>query len=645
MSEAVPALEPQTLFPPSAADGPITAAVRRRVLDVQVASLYQHMASASVISTVFALLLALYLTPTFGAHATYAWFACKAGIAAARFLLAQAFQRNRAAFSLDLAHRLVIASLLLDGAIWGVAGLAVLDASHETVCLLIACLASVAMLATFGLQVRLQATASYVVPLLLPMTVMLAWRGDAFGIFLSAGTLLILAQTIVTGYASETRTLREFLAHERTAEALLDRSEAMTQLEQALAQVRRQGAIKTLFLGTMSHELRTPLHGILGLTELLFQHVIEPVARHRLELIESSGRHLLELIGALLDVSRIDAGRLELHPAVFDVGNEIHNIADLYDIRCQAKGLIFHAKIRVPESPWVRGDAARIRQVLHNLLGNAVKFTQRGTVGLDVRHDGETWTFAVVDTGPGIGEPDMSSIFDAFRQVDETAARPADGTGLGLTIARELARVMGGDIHVSSALGVGSRFTFTTRLEAAPRAEIPAAPEKKPRGVARLPPGCRVLLVEDNEVNALIAGAHLVDLGAQVIRARDGKEGVGAAFAEPRPDVVLMDCRMPVMDGPHATEEIRRMERSSRRPMIPIIALTASPTDEDKEECFAAGMNGFLSKPFTVDQLVAELAKVLSAASDDRMRSHPLYDFARSLEDMEPDLFGDVTLH
>jgi CheY-like chemotaxis protein len=154
-----------------------------------------------------------------------------------------------------------------------------------------------------------------------------------------------------------------------------------------------------------------------------------------------------------------------------------------------------------------------------------------------------------------------------------------------------------------------------------------------------------VLLVEDNEVNALIAGAHLSDLGADVIRAHNGKEAVGAAFEEPRPDVVLMDCRMPVMDGHDATREIRRLEQSSRLPRLPIIALTASPTDEEKKECHAAGMTGFLAKPFSVDQLVGELAKGLRAAADDRMRSHPLYDFALSIDDMEPDLFGDITLH
>ena len=644
MSEAAPVLASARLFPRRRTDE-VSAAVRRRVRETQATSLYGHMASASIISTTFALLLAIYLTPTFGAAATYTWFACKAGIATARFVLAQAYRVRGRGWKLAITQALLIGSLVLDGAAWGVAGLGVLHASHEIVCLLVACLASVAMLATFGLQVWQRATTSFVVPMLVPMTLALAWRGDAFGLFLALGMVLVLAQTLVTGYASEQRMLREFVGHEQTAQALHDRSQALAQLEEAIEQVRRQSAIKALFLGTMSHELRTPLHGILGLTELLGQQMAEPVARHRLGLIESSGRHLLELIGALLDVSRIDAGRLELHPAPFDLRTELRNIADLYEIRCQGKGLAFHAHCRMPDTPWVKGDAARIRQVLHNLLGNAVKFTQRGSVSLDVRVKGGAWSFAVIDTGPGISTADLEHIFEAFRQVDETKVRPADGTGLGLTIARELARAMGGDIVVSSAVGVGSRFTFTARLEPVPLDDIPPLDDKLSRRVPRLPAGCRVLLVEDNEVNALIATAHLAELGAEVVRACDGKQAVEAAFHEPRPDVVLMDCRMPVMDGPQATEEIRAVERTSRLPHVPIVALTASPTDEEKQACYAAGMTGFLAKPFTLDQLLRELAGALRMAAEDRMRSHPLYDFALTLDDMEPDLFGDVTLH
>jgi signal transduction histidine kinase/FixJ family two-component response regulator len=647
MSEAVEAGPSTAVSNPTKQPSEFDAALLQRVLQTQVSSLYAHVASASLISTTFALLLAIYLTPTFGAAATHTWFFSKAGFAFVRFGLARAYRHEALRSRTKLANRLLVASLLVDGAIWGVAGLGVAGASNEIVYLLIASLASVAMLATFGLQVRQQATASYVIPMLLPMTISLVWRGDAIGLFAASGTLLVLIQTLVTGYASERRMRREFLAHERTGDALLQRSAALTKLEHALEQVRRQSAIKALFLGTMSHELRTPLHGILGLTELLKQEHAEPVAKHRLELIESSGKHLLELIGALLDVSRIDAGRLELHLAPVDLEAEIRTLADLYEIRCEGKGLDFRASIRLPESSWVRGDAARIRQVLHNLLGNAVKFTQRGLIKFSAYSRAGLFTFEVTDTGPGISNNDLQHIFEAFRQVDETAVRPADGTGLGLTIARELARAMGGDIVVSSALGVGSRFTFTTVLEPLESNQIPEKALKTGRGAprVRLTAGCRILLVEDNEVNALIAGAHLSQLGAHYLRAYDGKEAVEAAFDEPRPDLILMDCRMPVMDGAAATREIRAIERTSGLTRVPIIALTASPTDEEKHECFAAGMTGFLSKPFTLEQLSQEIGASLRQAAEARIQAHPLYEFARSLDDMEPDLFGDITVH
>ena len=618
---------------------------RKRLLQIQVESIYGHMAKASIISTVFALVLVVYMAPAFGAYVAYIWFAFKAGFAAIRFVLAQVFKAEILRRRIAIANVLMVASLAVDGAIWGVAGLGVINSSSEIVYLLLASLTSVAMLATFGLQVRQEATAAFVIPMLLPMVVALLSRDDTLGVFGAAGTLLVLVQTLVTGYASERRLRREFLAHEQTAVALLERSDALVNLEQALDQVRRQSAVKALFLGTMSHELRTPLHGILGLTELLQQQLLDPIAKHRLGLIDSSGRHLLELIGALLDVSRIDAGRLELHPAPFDIEAETRSISDLYEIRCQGKGIGFRTSVQLPESCWVNGDAARIRQILHNLLGNAVKFTHRGLVNLNVYARSNTYVFEITDTGPGIEAKDLARIFEAFRQVDDTASRPAEGTGLGLTIARELAQAMGGTISVSSAVGVGSRFTFTAVMDAVAASQVPLERRKSARPASHLPLECNILLVEDNEVNALIASAHLEQLGARMTRAHDGKEAVVAAFTDPRPDLILMDCRMPVMDGPAAAREIRAIERTSSLPRLPIVALTASPTDEEKQECLEAGMNGFLSKPFTLEQLNHEMGSALRLAAQERMRAHPLYEFAQSLDDMEPDLFGGITVH
>lgn len=637
---------------------------RRTLLQGQLDSIYAHIAKASFISTAFALALVIYLTPVFGAGPAHAWFALKALVAALRFGLAQAYKSKTLRARPELANALVIGSLAVDGAIWGFAGVWGVNERSEVVSLLVACLSSVAMLATFGLQVRQQATAAYVIPMLVPMAIALAFRGDTLGLFAACGALLVLTQTLVTGFASEKRLMREFILHERTALALEERSKAFQQasaskaelevalvqasttaaaLERALEQVRRQSAVKALFLGTMSHELRTPLHGILGLAELAQREVKNPVAAHRLGLIRSSGSHLLELIGALLDVSRIESGHLELHNAPFDLAEELRNMADLYEVRCQGKGIGFERVLDVPSSCWVRGDAARVRQVLHNLLGNAVKFTERGRVRLKVSQRGDCFAFEVTDTGRGISAGALPHIFEAFRQVDGAAASPGDGTGLGLTIARELAQAMCGDIEVTSVKSVGSCFVFTAKLAEVPIAEIPQTSTASATLPPRLPEGFRVLLVEDNEVNSLIAQAHLEQMGAEVEIVKDGRDAVRSAFADPRPDLVLMDYRMPIMDGPSASREIRARERAARLRNVPIVAVTAMPSDDERRECNAAGMNGFLGKPFTREELLRAIEDATRGTA--QLTDHPLLEFAKSLGDMEPDLFGMVTMH
>ena len=460
------------------------------------------------------------------------------------------------------------------------------------------------------------------------------------GVTGAGGAVLVLVQTLVTGYASERRVKREFLAHGRVERALGERSQALalasessSRLEQALVQVQRQSAVKALFLATMSHELRTPLHGILGLNELVQRRTTDPTVTHHLSLIQASGTHLLELIGALLDVSRIDAGRLELHPAPFDLGVEVRNMSDLYEVRCDAKGISFQADVALGTTCWVKADAPRIRQILHNLLGNAVKFTDRGTVRFSASMSSGTFCFEVNDTGPGIASDDLPHIFEAFRQAGGNAAKPADGTGLGLTIARELALAMEGDIVASSSLGLGSRFRFTAHLESVPFPR--RLRRRRRRELFSRENACDVLLVEDNDVNALIVQAHLEAFGARTTRVHNGREAVQAATASARPDIVLMDCRMPIMDGLAATRAIRAWEEASSAHRLPIIALTATPSAEDRAECLACGMDGFLSKPFTKGQLFDAIKARVQTRKSTRAIARGeirIYKFAASLD-------------
>lgn len=616
---------------------------RHRFQRQQLDGVTKHVIRAAIINSVLAGLLASFMAPTFGWTTTHVWLGVKLTISVVRVLAALACSRSTWILGhVGFSRRLTLALLALDGAVWGAAGAWCAFGPSEIACLTCAVLCSVALLATHGFNTMASASVAYVTPMLVPLAIAVVLRGDALGVFVSMGTVLVLLQSIVTAFASERRLRSEFLAHEATEEARVRETRNAEALAAALLEVKRQGAVKSLFLGTMSHELRTPLHGILGLTQLVrTQTVDDPVVQHRLALVESAGTHLLELIGSLLDISRIESGRLELHRASFDLDLELRNVADLYKVRCDSKGLDFSSTVRLESPCRVQGDAARVRQVLHNLLGNAVKFTKSGLVVLRVHRQGDLYSFEVRDTGPGIAAKDAAHIFDAFRQADDSATRPADGTGLGLTIAREIAQAMGGDVTVSSAVGVGSQFAFTAVLPEAPAVSDQPAPEQ-PK-LPHLRDGYRVLLVEDNEVNALIATANLTNIGAEVIRANNGKEAISAAFAKPRPDFVLMDCRMPVMDGPTASREIRAIEKQIGLPSIPIVALTASPSEEDRQECYQAGMDGLLMKPFTLEQLLQTIA--LYAVEGVCNHNHPLYEYAKSLDDTEGDSFGEPMVH
>jgi CheY-like chemotaxis protein len=337
----------------------------------------------------------------------------------------------------------------------------------------------------------------------------------------------------------------------------------------------------------------------------------DPLIRKRMELIETSGTHLLSLVTELLDITRIESGQMRLQSVEFDLNAEVSRVADIYTVRAAEKGLSFTLESKVAGPCWVIGDPARTRQVLHNLLGNAIKFTHKGWVHLmfEMRStDGEA-CFEVRDTGLGISDEDQGSIFNAFRQVGMACASRMEGTGLGLTIAREIARLLGGDITVSSKLGFGSIFRFTARL----------TPVEKRSPVARAEPSAlpppttlpsRILLVEDNDVNALIASSMLANQGHRVERVADGVEAVRRALRQvDRPDLVLMDCMMPLMDGFEAARSIRIQERALGLERIPIIALSALLHEEGEQRCADAGMDDALIKPFTdaaLRQIVAE---------------------------------------
>jgi signal transduction histidine kinase len=503
----------------------------------------------------------------------------------------------------------MLALLALDGLVWGVAGWRMASEDVPVASLATAALAAVSCVATFGLQVRLAATAAYVAPMLVPLAAGLAFRGDGIAAFAAAGMLILLALQLVTARATSQRlTVGLLLRHQ--ADRLVAEKDAALQL------AHERSAERDRFLAKVSHELRTPLHGILGVARLMRLDSVEPVASRRLELIEASGSHLQGLINDLLEVSVMNAGRFVLHESAFELTAQLDQVAEVFAMRAADRGLAFTAQIDLPRPCWVHGDAARLRQVLHNLLGNAVKFTERGGITLQAARTPAGVRLSVRDTGPGLDADELARVFQPFQQA---GARPrtdgagdgagggalADGVGLGLTISREIALAMGGNVTAESTPGAGAAFHFEARLPAAePPAPVPAVVAVPAQSaLPRL-----VLVAEDDEVNAMIVSAFLDTLGVRNERVADGQQAVQRALrADDRPDLVLMDCRMPVMDGLAATRHIRRQEALLGLPRLPILALTAADGDADRAACLEAGLDTVIGKPFSREQLLQAL--------------------------------------
>ena len=658
-----------SLFHPSSRLSPDDPQLVRQINAERVRMLYAPTVLMVGMSSAFSLALAMIMGPSVGWGTAFAWALLCLAAGGVRLFNNQAYRRAHDRDDPRWLRNFVMA-VALHGACWGLAGVLLMPVQDMvTVAVVVATLIGAGSISTFALQAHVAPNLAMNVPLMLPAALMLLTRMDTYGLFGAVGIVSLVVLMLSESQRAERRISELLWLRFTTDRIAQERADALK-----LAQ--RHSAVKDQFLATMSHEMRTPLHGILGLSQLIQQRLpprpgVLGDARQHAALIQRSGEHLLSLISDVLDFSRIEAGKLAIDRSVFDLRQVLDDVLGLSRVTAAGRGLPLIEDVRLPRPCLVEGDPARLRQVLYNLLGNAIKFTETGEVRLTVARrvgvdmgsglpvpgpagDDPTQIrigFEIADTGVGIPPDQIDRIFEAFQQLDNSFGRRHQGTGLGLTISREIARAMGGDITCQSAPGKGSVFTLGVPLpEAASGAKPEAVPTwnagptghddldtqpsqattvdtrtvpPPPRALAEendepqgpLPPLSlqgRVLLVEDNPVNALVAQAGMSQLGLDVTLVTDGEQALSLLVPGPHEfDLVLMDCQMPVLDGVETTRRLRAHEDSIGSPNVPVIALTANAMPQDRRRCAAAGMDDHLAKPFRQEELRAVLVRHL----------------------------------
>jgi len=589
----------------AAADGD----VRTRVRMEQMAMVFAQTGVATIAATAFALGFALHLRGSVPDLHLALWIAAKVLVVIPRVVQVWLYARWPHSLSWLFWGKLM---LFADGLVWGAAGVWLVPTNDiPTTTVMVATLTGVTSVAAFVLHVDWIACVAYAVPVMLPAALNLLMRGDSFGAYGGFAVLIFLTLLLRATRRSE-RMVVEMLTLRFTNERLT------TQLSAALASARRDNLAKNEFVANMSHELRTPLHGILGMASMLQHPTGDERRMEGARVIHRCGEHLLGLINNILEFSRFGAHGIDLHPEVIDLHAQIRDTVAMCAPAASEKGLALTMLLDLPPRCLRWADPFRLRQVLFNLIGNAIKFTDHGSVTVAAQIDASgVFRAQVIDTGLGMNSKMLSRLFEPFVQADTSNSRRFGGTGLGLSITRDICEAMGGRVGCVSSPGAGSTFEIELPLPAASPAALASARDEPARTPVHERDGTpltgTVLLAEDNEVNAIVAEAALRRWGLTVERASDGHQVLDRLNHGTRPDLILLDCQMPHMDGFEAARRIRAIEAAQGLPRIRLIALTANVFPQDRELCLAAGMDEFLAKPFTDAQLHAVLTETLAA--------------------------------
>jgi len=524
-----------------------------------------------------------------------AWALVMGAVTLLRALVGRAYLRRPPRGSQLVAWRvafMVLAALVGSG--WGTLVWPLFEMSADLRLLVFCLLMAIAAIGLFSFHALAEVFAAFLLPLVGSMLVALTITNVAlaheialmvplFGVIMVVGSRLVSAN-------------------------VADVIRARWRADELSRAARAASEAKSRFLASMSHEIRTPINGMMGMAELLANANLPAPHDHYARSVLGAGSSLLAVVDDVLDFAKIQASQMSLRPEPCQLAEWIERCVQPYRMLAAQRGLDFDVRIDPDLPPRVLVDAQRLAQTVGNLLSNALKFTERGHLRVELKRvDGEHWSLTVEDSGIGVAAEDLQRMFEPFTQVDASAGRRYGGTGLGLSIVRQIVQLMDGDIRCDSAPARGSRFIMTLPLLASP--EPVSAPEAQPRDAIAPLSGC-VLVAEDNALNLEITRLFLESMGVEVLSAGDGAEAIAQNLAR-RPDLILMDCEMPGIDGLEATRRIRADETLKR---VPIIALTAHALPEDRQASLDAGMDDYLSKPVDRMRLYRALKKYLRSA-------------------------------